>query len=93
MKRAAWLALGLLAGCATAAPEPISAQQAQTFRATIGLAERAARDNARVAAAVREANADFYYAEHCPMDPERARTMAIQAQAEADSAVALSRAH
>jgi hypothetical protein len=85
--------MGLLAGCATAAPEPISAQQVQTFRETVRIAEQAtlAAGNADAEAALRSAKSDFYYAEHLPMDPDRARLMAARAQAEAESAVALGR--
>jgi hypothetical protein len=88
-----WPIMGLLAGCATAPPEPISAQQVRTFHETVRIAEQAtlAAGNADAEAVLRSAKSDFYYAEHSPMDPERARLMAARAQAEAESAVALSR--
>jgi hypothetical protein len=85
--------LALLAGCATASPVPISAEQERTFRDTILAAERANASgrSGEAATALQEAKSDFYYAEHSPMNPERARTMAVRAQHEADAAVVLSR--
>jgi hypothetical protein len=89
----AWSLLALLTGCATAPPAPISEQQARTFRETVVTAERAIiiGNNPAAEVALRNAKSDFYYAEHSPMNPERARSMATQAQAEAELAVSLSR--
>jgi hypothetical protein len=87
-----WILLTAVAGCATAAPEPISAQQAKAFRDSVHAVEHASADGEcpQAEAALRTAQSDFYYAEHSPMNPDRARVMAVQAQEEADSAVALS---
>jgi hypothetical protein len=71
----------------------ISEQQARTFRETVDIAERAiaAGENPAAESALRNAKSDFYYAEHSPMNPERARFLAGQAQAEAELADKLSR--
>jgi hypothetical protein len=83
------LPLSLLVGCATAAREPITRQQRLTFQDTVRTCERntAANDFPEAATQLREAKADFYYAEHSLMDPARAETMAIKAQREADAAL------
>jgi hypothetical protein len=76
----AWLLLALLAGCATMA-HPISPQQARTFRETVRVAEQANAfaQSGPAAESLREAKSDFYYAEHSPMNPERASQMAARA--------------
>ena len=84
------LTLGVIAGCATtAAREPITRQQRLTFQDTVRICERnsAANDFPEATSRLQEAKADFYYAEHSLMDPERAESMAIKAQREAESAL------
>lgn len=84
------LPLSLMAGCATVAVrEPITPQQRLTFQDTVRTCERntAGNDFPEAAAQLREAQADFYYAEHSLMDPERAEAMAIKAQREAQAAL------
>jgi len=82
--------LALLAGCATTGEQdPISRQQRLRFQQTVHTAEQllATGDFPRAAVRLREAQSDFYYAEHSPSAPERARTLAVKAQKDAESAV------
>jgi hypothetical protein len=83
------LAIG---GCAVAR-DPIPARQTVAFRETVERVERgtSGRNCSEADRQIRIAESDFYYAEHSPRDPKRAKAMARQAQAEADSAVALMR--
>jgi hypothetical protein len=86
----------LLAGCATAAPEPISLQQRLTFQETVRAAEHqlASGDFPPVVAVrLREAKSDFYYAEHSPSAPERANSLAIKAQKDAEAVLEMTRRH
>jgi hypothetical protein len=81
------LAVLVLWGCATA-PPAISALQVKAFDDVVRSAEAAgACDNPPEAARqLRDAKSDFYYAEHSPMDPNRARRTLVTAQAEAEAA-------
>jgi len=90
-----WLAfIALIEGCATAKPDVISAQQVAAFRAVVRQAEAAgaAEEPYQAAALLRSAQSDFYFAQHLPADPVRARDIARQAQAEAERALNLARA-
>src|SRR4051812_11114235 len=85
--------LSLAASACATAPPPISAAGAHRFHDTVAQAKRAGADDGYSPAAhkLRDAEADFYYAEHLPSDPEKARRMAQQAQQEADEALLLAR--
>ena len=78
-------------GCAGSVAPPISAAQARSFQATVEQCKRAGGDEPLSPAGekLRAAEADFYYAEHLPRDPERAQRMAVAAQEEANAALAL----
>jgi hypothetical protein len=79
--------VALLSSCATA-PPAISARQEEAFHDVVRSAEAAgAGENPPTAASrLRDAKSDFYYAEHSPMNPARARRLVATAQAEAESA-------
>ncbi|MDB4979798.1 MAG: hypothetical protein JWM82_550 [Myxococcales bacterium] len=78
-------------GCATAEVSPISVAQAKSFQSVVAQAKRVGGDEpfSPAQAMLRAAESDFYYAEHLPRDPERARQLAAAAQAEADTALRL----
>ena len=80
------------AACATA-PPPISTQQRQRFQTTVAAARLTAtpRDCPSGDTQLRMAESDFYYAENSPMNPARAARMAVQAQQEAEAAIAMCR--
>jgi hypothetical protein len=82
------------AGCASAPPpEPISAQDRERFQATLAAGKQLALwDCPRGSAALRAAEADFYYAENSPRDPARAKQIAAEAQRQAEAALEQCRA-
>jgi hypothetical protein len=94
MKVISLLSALALTSCATA-PPVVSALQVKTFEDVVLSAEAAgACDNPPEAARqLRDAKSDFYYAEHSPMNPERARRMVMTAQAEAVAARDLARSY
>jgi hypothetical protein len=93
MKSVAMLLLTALAGCATASAPLVSARQVHDFRAVVRQAEAAgALDLSSEAGRVlAEAKSDFYYAQHLPADPDRARRIAAQAQLDAERALRMAR--
>jgi hypothetical protein len=79
-------------GCATASTAPIiTADQEATFHALVEKARRAGATGRYTPAGAKlaDAESDFYYAQHLPREPERARRMAAQARAEAEAALLL----
>jgi hypothetical protein len=79
--------------CATAPPPVISVQQARAFDDVVHQAEAAGvtEDSSKAGALLRDAKSDFYYAEHLPSDPDRARDIAYRALAKAQTALGLAR--
>ncbi len=87
------LALGALLltfGCAEIAPA-ISVDQTRTFQQAVERARRAGAGDeySPAGSKLRDAESDFYYAQHLPSDPARARAMAAKAREEADAALRL----
>jgi len=90
------LFLGLGLGCATTTNRPvITADQEATFRAVVEKARKAGATGSLTPAGSKlaDAESDFYYAQHLPSDPARARRMAEQAQAEAEAALTMAQGH
>lgn len=82
----------LAVGCATASTAPvITGEQEAGFHALVEKARKAGATGRYTAAGAKlaDAESDFYYAQHLPREPERARRMAAQARAEAEAALAL----
>lgn len=94
MKTLLALAFASFCGCATA-PPVLSSLQVNAFNATVRQAEAAGASNgpAETATLLREAKSDFYYAQHLPADPDRARAVAIRAQASATKALEAAQAN
>lgn len=86
--------LAILGGCATAQPL-MSQGQVKRFDDVVRDAEAAGAAAEPPAAAehLRDAKSEFEYAQHLPRDPEHARKLLEQAQADADLALTLARGH
>ena len=93
MKVTAVVLLAVLGGCATVEPFVVSDRQRDHFEQVVHAAEAAtaADGPAQAVALVAEAKSDFEYAQHLPMYPERARSLAAKAQHEADTALWMAR--
>jgi hypothetical protein len=90
----AWLTTSIALGCASSPPpEPISAQQRERFRVTVAAARDLGPswDCPASDTQLRAAESDFFYAEHLPQDPQRARQIAQRAQQQAQAALDLCR--
>jgi hypothetical protein len=94
MKTVLALAFASFCGCATA-PPVLSSLQVNAFNATVRQAEAAGATEGpqETAALLREAKSDFYYAQHLPADPDRARAVAVKAQANATKALEAAQAN
>jgi hypothetical protein len=87
MKLSFLLIISSLSGCATATPI-ISAAQADAFRDVVRSAEAAGAGGPPPEAArqLRDAKSDFYYAQHSPMNRDRAHRLSVAALTEAEAA-------
>jgi len=88
-------ALAAVGGCATAPAPVLSSLQVNAFNATVRQAEAAGASEGSTEAAtlLREAKSDFYYAQHLPADPRRARDVAVKAQLNATRALEVAQAN
>jgi hypothetical protein len=91
---ASFVVLVTLAGCATAQPV-ISPEQQRSFEDVVRQAEAAGAASEPQAAVehLRDAKSEFAYARRVPRDPAHARRLLVQAQRDAELALALARHH
>jgi hypothetical protein len=82
--------LAIFGGCATTQPL-MSQGQAKRFEDVVRAAEAAGASAEPPAAAehLRNAKSEFEYAQHLPREPDHARQLLVQAQADADLALTL----
>jgi hypothetical protein len=91
MRTIAFCLLVASAGCATAQPFVLSAQQVKSFREIVREAEAAGAADGPPEAVQRlsDAKSEFEYSQHLPRYPDRAREIAAKAQDDAEAALAI----